>query len=141
MRHPRVVTLPVRRRLQTQPHPEQCPLDGEGGHLPFGEHLTTDGEEHGHPVAELVGELVAGGDVDDLDVDLEPGGIALDQSRRLLAERAVGLRDEDGSAAVECAHGGIVAAMRPTTAIAMIVLLVVILGAFIIKAQTSGFTP
>jgi hypothetical protein len=31
--------------------------------------------------------------------------------------------------------------MRPTTAIAMIVLLVVILGAFIIKAQTSGFTP
>ncbi len=43
--------------------------------------------------------------------------------------------------AMEAVHGLYGRTMRPTTAAVTIGLLLVILVAFLIKAQTSGFTP
>jgi len=84
-------------------------------------------------------------EVDHRDVVAQPAGDSLDRFQTIVTQGAVGLRDEAERTHQPAAEPNTdttnVADVRPTTAAVMIGLLLLILVAFVIKAQTSGFTP
>jgi len=99
-------------------------------------------EQDGNPLGELLGQRGRRGDVHDIDGDTKPGGVTPHQPQTVVAEGTATLCHKEHGAAVDRGHAAtIVCAMRPATAAVVLGLLVIILGTFLLKAQTSGFTP
>lgn len=99
-------------------------------------------EEHGDAFGEFLRQRRRCADVDHVDCDTEAPGVSPDDAVARVAQGAVRLGHEQESASVDGSHGTtIVARMRPATAAVVLGLLIIIIAAFLIKAQTSGFTP
>lgn len=115
----------------------------------FEHRAITAGEHDRHPL--LVRRIAPCGlRGDHLDLETQPLRGSAHGVQTGLAQLAIRFGDEDevsgqqpvSSPAIGFSGGAsIVAAMRPTTAAVMIGLLLLILAAFVVKAQTSGFTP
>ena len=129
------------RPLAAEPHPQQRPPDLAAADRTLGEHIVAVGQDREpHPVPRH--KIRITGDVERSDVDPKhPGGTSnVGPGRIAQATVWLGVPGQSPATAPRL-HRTIVRAMRPTTAAVVLGLLVIILAAFLIKAQTSGFTP
>ena len=127
---------------QTETNPDERPLHGEARHGTLGEHAAPHAEEDGHPLLVLCTQVLVRRHVGDVDRYAEPAGETQHDRLRLIAESALGLGEEHGVTPVDAVHDPtMVARVRPATAAVVVGLLLLILVAFVVKAQTSGFTP
>ena len=106
------------------------------------------GKDHtGHAIANNRHPMIECGEQCEVQVDVDDdhrhpiaSSRVFDGLQRRLAERATVSRDELDAG---CAHAVTIFApgMRPFTAFIVVGLMVIIVVAFVIKLQTSGFTP
>lgn len=102
----------------------------------------SEAEHDRHSLGELCGEGGRRSDVHDVDANPKPACIATHEIEPAVTQRAIRFRDEQHGAAIDGVdRTTIVVHMRPATAAVVLGLLILIIGAFLIKAQTSGFTP
>lgn len=108
--------------------------------MPLGEHLARRSvEQHGHPIVEAVEEITIEIDVEHIDGDPSFRRQRSHQGEGLVAERASAAGEER-----DAPHGTrtiFTGPMRPFTVIVLIALLVLLVGAFVIKMQSIGLTP
>ncbi len=94
-------------------------------------------EEHRYPLVVAAEEFEVQVDVHDLHDDFLRRRQRHDESVRFLAQRTATAGEEPHHRIVTI----VIASMRPFTAFVLIALLVLLVGAFVFKMQSIGFTP
>ena len=107
------------------------------GHLPLGDYRTFRIEQDRYPFVVEVEEFEVEVDVHHFDVDVGRRGEGFNEGVGLVTEGATAPGDEPNHRIIAI----VIAPMRPFTAFVLIALLVLFVGAFVIKMQSIGFTP
>ena len=106
-------------------------------HLPLGDDRTFRIEQDRYPFVVEVEEFEVEVDVHHFDVDVGRRGEGFNEGVGLVTERTTASGEEPNHRVIAI----VIAPMRPFTAFVLIALLVLFVGAFVIKMQSIGFTP
>lgn len=105
--------------------------------MTFGDDRTFRIEQHRYAFVVEVEEFEVEVDVHDLQRDVERRGQGRDEGESLVTKRTTAPGEEPDHRVTAI----VIAPMRPFTAFVLIALLVLFVGAFVIKMQSIGFTP
>lgn len=108
--------------------------------MPFGEHRSRDRvEQHRHPIGVALEKVTIEVDIEHIERDAPLRSQWSHDGKRFVAQWAPAA-GEEGDARHD-ARAIFTGSMRPFTVIVLIALLVLLVGAFVIKMQSIGFTP